>query len=420
MNINSSSDVDMAHIESGIGMHHVNTKKVFLEVERNPYLLNADDYTTIPDLLNGYIKQYQRHRKALSTAQKHTHILNRMTTHPVYPINLWNLNPIQIIHYLDYREHVEHAGKHAIRNEYKAIRKYAQLQGIDTTKWGYIPPSPPPSKTRIIPLPRQVKQLLTHKYTRNKLENQNIQYHLTYGFLWGLRPQEYSGQLIDNVKLSDGYVFIIEGKKHHQIRQLFPESELLNNPRRKSLLNLLKLHDHINPDSPFLFIQSNGRPWTTAYLRKWLTGYVKQIYPEYSMYTMRHWCAIARLIASKIETGTWDKEDVKDWLGHDDLRTTDDYTKYAKKYYKLAPYDWIKAILKQPHIWLEENSLDQTTPKTLNTSNSATGGIKYGPTGIQTIFLLLKSLKKLSTSHFKTIFFSFFDTDFFSCKGVAT
>jgi integrase len=61
---------------------------------------------------------------------------------------------------------------------------------------------------------------------------------------------------------------------------------------------------------------------------------------------MRHWCAIARLIKDYVDRGTWDKTDIQDWLGHEKVGTTDQYTKFAKKYYLNAHYDWIKAILK--------------------------------------------------------------------------
>jgi integrase len=110
----------------------------------------------------------------------------------------------------------------------------------------------------------------------------------------------------------------------------------------------------------YLFLQQNGKQFTTNYLRKVLTPLVKQVWSSYSLYTMRHWCAIARLIQGFIERNTWDKTDVQDWLDHEKVSTTDNYTKFAKKYYNNAPFDWIKAIFKYHRKKVEENGKKST------------------------------------------------------------
>ena len=79
--------------------------------------------------------------------------------------------------------------------------------------------------------------------------------------------------------------------------------------------------------------------------------------------TMRHWCATARLIKSKVDTDNWDIWEVKDWMEHDKLDTTENYVKYAKKYYRNAPFDWIKSVLKH-HQNLEENGQKSLTGET--------------------------------------------------------
>jgi integrase len=68
--------------------------------------------------------------------------------------------------------------------------------------------------------------------------------------------------------------------------------------------------------------------------------------PGFHPYIWRHWCAISRLIRSKIETKRWDIWDVKEWMGHEKIDTTEDYVKFAKNYYRNAPYDWVSAVLK--------------------------------------------------------------------------
>ena len=175
---------------------------------------------------------------------------------------------ITLMEYLEQQEIPDHP--HEIRNIWKAIRSIAQAQGHEPDTWGYIPPSPPPPKTRIIPLPPTVKEMIKHKYSRNKTINKTIQYILFHGSLIGYRPEEIPLVKVEDLYLDQGYYIITEPKKHNQQRQIFPEQELLNHDRRKSFKNLLKLHNQINPDNPYLYIQPNGKPWTVDYLRKWL------------------------------------------------------------------------------------------------------------------------------------------------------
>ena len=71
------------------------------------------------------------------------------------------------------------------------------------------------------------------------------------------------------------------------------------------------------------------------------------------------------LIKSKVDTKKWDIWDVKEWLGHDKVTTTEDYVRYAKQYYRNASYDWIKAILKfhtKTYDVEQENGLNSKTP----------------------------------------------------------
>lgn len=103
---------------------------------------------------------------------------------------------------------------------------------------------------------------------------------------------------------------------------------------------------------------------------------------------MQHWCAIARLIHSKEETGKWDVWDVKETLGHDDIKTTESYIRFAKRYYKMSHIDWIKALLK-----FHKNEYFVEQPKGLNRSDrkplkkpwfrvETTGVERYGSAGI--------------------------------------
>ena len=54
----------------------------------------------------------------------------------------------------------------------------------------------------------------------------------------------------------------------------------------------------------------------------------------------------------------------------DRLDTTENYVKYAKKYYRNAPFDWIKSVLKH-HQNLEENGQKSLTGETTFVSSGA-------------------------------------------------
>ena len=61
---------------------------------------------------------------------------------------------------------------------------------------------------------------------------------------------------------------------------------------------------------------------------------------------MRHWCAVTRLIKTKVETGNFDVFTVRNWLGHEKITTTEGYIRYTEQYYQQLPEDWISLILK--------------------------------------------------------------------------
>ena len=161
--------------------------------------------------------------------------------------------------------------------------------------------SPPKPKVKIVPLPNTTYQLIQHKYSKNLYKNALIQYILVHGFTIGWRPSEIIIQKVSDVFLDDGYIIITETKKNGQPRQIFPEKDLMTNLRRKSMKNWI---EHWRPkvanqySKDYLYIQPNGRPFTRAYLRKYLSQNVKPVWNYYHPYIMRHWCAIARLTFS--------------------------------------------------------------------------------------------------------------------------
>lgn len=369
----------------GVGLKNVEKTKYFLEVEKkliNPYLVNPENYDNQEQLMNAFLHWWKkRYRKNPNTGKDYTRDLWRMAKDKYFPINWLNPNPIQIITHLDHYDDDKHPYKTI--NRWKATNALMRSMGINTDYWGYIPPSPPTPKVRIIPLPPLVKRLTQTKYTPNKYMNSLIQYILYQGFLIGCRPDEIPILKTTDMHFDDGYIIITELKKHSQKRQIFLEPELLNNPRRKSIKNWMTHRKTVanQQSKDILFLQPNGKPYTVNYLRKIINQYVKPIWPEYTMYVMRHWCAIARLIHSKEETGRYDTWEVKEALGHDKQATTERYLRYATKYHKIADYDWIKYLLKTPPRSQQKGLIDNY----INTPwfrVEPTGVERYGPAQI--------------------------------------
>ena len=356
-----------------------NYKKLVVDKIKNPYIINPNNYNTQDELFdairNWWIFKYRKNERTIRDRLRYA---KKMAEHSVFPVNWFELNPNQIITYLEHKEYQEYEnkrGKYQIINEWKTVKTFAKAYGIDAKLWGYIPPSPPKPKVKIVPLPNTTYQLIQHKYSKNLYKNALIQYILIHGFTIGWRPSEIIIQKVSDVFLDDGYIIITETKKNGQPRQIFPEKDLMTNLHRKSMKNWI---EHWRPkvankySKDYLYIQPNGRPFTIAYLQKYLGKHVKPVWNYYHPYIMRHWCAIARLIKSKIETKNWDIWDVKEWLGHDKVTTTEDYVRYAKQYYRNASYDWIKAILKfhtKTHGLEQENGLILKTPKKTPLSN---------------------------------------------------
>jgi hypothetical protein len=91
---------------------------------------------------------------------------------------------------------------------------------------------------------------------------------------------------------------------------------------------------------------ASGKPVTTRTLGHMLSTQGKKIWSEYRPYDMRHWCVVARLIKSKVETGIFDVFEVQKLLGCEEITTTNTYISQAVSYYKHLPVDWISLALK--------------------------------------------------------------------------
>jgi len=384
-----ANDQEWKEVLNNLSQNHVEQQKPHMDGEvmgalayelkninefENPSVIKPSDYDTLGELFQAVIFWWiYRQRKEPSTIKSRIAISKRMARHSIFPLDFFDLNKNQVIFYLDYREHAEKAGVDAIRNEWKTVKTFTKAYGFgdEIKKWNYTPPKKPKPKVKIVPLPPTVHKLMHYKYSSDTYTNALFQYIMTHSFLIGWRmPSEIAIMKIDDVFLDDGYIIIHEPKNDGLPRQIFPEKEIMTMSTRKSLKNWIdkwrpKVENQYSND--FLYLQSSGKPFTKAYLRKQLSLQGKKVWKQYHPYISRTWSCIARLIRCKLESGIFDIYDVQDFHGHSDTRVTEGYTQFAKRYYKSAPYDWIKAVLKS-NFYInkrigEENGLNRKNGK---------------------------------------------------------
>jgi integrase len=313
-----------------------------------PIFLNPQTATFNDVALHAKLRQ----RLQNGTINKHLRYARFMETHPM-PVDFRNPTIENFIRHMDYREQVEHASPCALEHEWRAMQMFLKAYGIKTSEWQYKPPSRPKCRKRILPYPETVHKFFTYKYTTNKYETALYQYIFFFGFLTGVRaPSEIVNMKVSDVQFESkkrGYIIITETKKHNTQRTIIPEKAILNSKVHKSLKNWIiywrpKVANSQSGDA--LFLQPDGKPFTVRHLGHKLSKHGKKIWKHFHPYDMRHWCAVARLIKTKIETGNYDCFTVKNWLGHERMSSTEEYIKYAEEYFRDFPVDWISCSLK--------------------------------------------------------------------------
>jgi integrase len=174
-----------------------------------------------------------------------------------------------------------------------------------------------------------------------------------FDFLVGIRPpSEFIELKVSDVYFEDlgrSYIIVTEPKKYKSKRVVVPEKQIILSQTSKSLKNYIdiwkpKVENQFSNDALFLLV--DRRPFTSACLRGRLSRYGKKMWPHFRPYDMRHWCAVARLIRTKVESRYFDTYHVRNWLGHNKPGTTEEYIKYAEQYYQEYPVDWISYILR--------------------------------------------------------------------------
>jgi len=349
---NISTDEHIPQIRGDIEgeMRKCEEKKYFFYKMEMPLTLKPET-CTFEDIKIHAITQQYLHK---NTVEKHIRYLKFMANHE-YPVQLRPPDKNNFLMHIRYRLFHENppAGVYAIRHEWEAIRMLLRSYGI--RPWDIKLPPTPQHKKRNIPLPETAHEYWHYKFSKKRYERKLYQYIFFYGFMLGMRPpaeicnlHTYDIQFLKNKK---AIITITEPKKHESQRQLPLNYQLATDPLHKSLKNWMnswrnRVENHYSDD--YLFIQPSGKPFTPRFLGKKLSSHGKKIWKYFTPYCMRHWNAIAKLIETKIQTGDYQPYTVKNWMGHETIKTTEQYIKYAEQYYDLAPYSWIHRVLKHP------------------------------------------------------------------------
>ena len=299
-----------------------------------------------------HAERWQRLSK--SSIEHRLRCARRMSKHPIFPINFNKPSYKQFIAYMDNRERIDNVTAHALNNDLRAMQMFLRAYDIDLRKWYYKLPVMPRHKNRKVPFPEIVYKLCNHKYSKNSYENSLYQYLMFHNFFIGWRvPSEPLAMSIKDIDIDNkgrGSIVITETKKRYSKRIVIPERYVLSSPTYKSFKNWIdhwrsKVVNQYSGDA--LYLQPNGKPFTVRYLGKKLSENGKKVWPHYQPYVSRHWCAIALLIRTKIETKTWDIRRVQKYLGHERPSTTDTYIEFAEEYYRQESKDWFLNALRK-------------------------------------------------------------------------
>ncbi len=295
-------------------------------------------------------------RLANTTIDQRIRQLRFMAGHDVFPVQIESSRTDLVksfFLYVHYREEEEGCNYGALHNDHKAIRTLGKFLMIPKAVWPKMP-SPPKDKTRWIPSPSEVYDLIHADFTPNPVHN--YENHLTKALLlwcfgYGVRmPSEGHVAQLADVDLAAGTVIIREPKKRDgngppPVRRLYVEPEwMLTAPTRPSIANYLKWRDKVDPnrEQDALFLRANGTPFPSpGSIRMFLNRKVEASGIEWAdkfhPYLGRHWCANARLIEWSHDYGR-----VADWLGHESVEMLrSEYEHDARILEKVHGRNWI-------------------------------------------------------------------------------
>jgi len=318
-----------------------------------PEVLKPEDSNDIDIAIHGYFIQ----RLSPNTIEKHLRYKRFMERHKIsvdfYPPEYSNFT-----RHMRFRE-MQGAGFYALKHEKQAIMMFANAFDIaDKFKKYKLPREPDRNAIYDVPYPYIVSKFSTFQYFPNiKCYNnklfQTLHFH---NWMVGYRaPSEIAIMKVDNVQIDkqgNGYISITQPKRHGAVRKVILPKSILSSRVNKSFKNYI---DNIRPkvenqySKDYLYLQENGKPFTIRHLGHCLSKTGKMIYPDYHPYMARHWCSIAKLTQTKVESGYFDYYYVNRWMGHKDINTTMQYVAPASDYYNVYPKNWYNHALKQYH-----------------------------------------------------------------------
>lgn len=325
-----------------------------------PITLNPANST----FLDVGIWSYFERRLSISTIEKRLRYARFMQKHKI-PVDFNNPSYENFRKHMAYREQVEHASANALIHQWKTMKMFLYSFGIPI--WPYKPPIAPRHKKRNLPFPDTVNLFFNYDYSNDPYEKALYQYLFYHSFLIGWRiPSEICEMTTDDVIIDEkgrGTLTITETKKRKSQRTILPEKFILSSKSHKSFKNWLdiwrpKVENQYSKNA--MYLQPNGKPFTIRHLGHKLSKQGKKIWPHFRPYDMRHWCAIARLIETKINTGSYDVFTVKNWLGHDEQETTDNYVHFAEMYYNQYPKSWVHNALRSTNKCLRGKHMVKT------------------------------------------------------------
>jgi len=318
-----------------------------------PDTLNPNEATDLDIGIHAYFIQ----RHSINYIEHNLRSKRRMVKYD-YPYEFYPPNYDNFSKAIRIRE-LQGAGPFGLKHDKQAILTFARAFGILDKKKieDYrLPIMPDNSDSYEIPYPYTVAKFSTYQYYPNikSAENkfwQSIHFH---NFMIGPRaPNELTIMQTSHIHIDErdnGILSYPQPKRHNKIRTIPLCKAILTSSIHKSLKNYL---DNVRPkiitqySKDYLYINPNdGKPFTPANLGKYMGITGKMIYPEYTPYDGRHWCAIARLIKTKVETGYFDYYTVNRFMGHTNIQTTMNYVGPANNYYEQYPYDWYGHALK--------------------------------------------------------------------------
>jgi hypothetical protein len=293
-------------------------------------------------------------RLAVSTIEKHLRYKQYMERHEV-PVLFYPPDYLNFTRHMRYRE-IQNAGFYALKHEKQTMLMFANAFGMKETFARYkLPKEPEKANNYDVPFPYDVVKYSTFQYFPNikSYNNKLFQSMHFHNWMVGYRaPSEMAIMKVDNIKIDqegNGTLSIVQPKRHGTIRKITLQKSILSSMVHKSFKNYIdnirsKVVNQCSKD--FLYLQEDGKPFTTEHLGNKLSYTGKMIYPGYHPYMPRHWCCIAKLIETKVDTGYFDYYSVNRWMGHKGIQTTMDYVAPAGEYYSVYPHNWYSHALK--------------------------------------------------------------------------